>query len=73
LSYLASVSVKLFVLYLIMGVGMRHRRPMDAHPRARRVQPIPFFYVMGGSLVFVFLTWRRGLVSSPRVPLVLRR
>jgi hypothetical protein len=27
------------------------------HPRAGGFSPIPFFYVMGGSLVFVFLTW----------------
>jgi type IV secretion system protein TrbL len=57
LSYLASVGVKLFVLYLIMGVGMGIASRWIPILERGGFSPIPFFYVMGGSLVFVFLTW----------------
>jgi len=64
LSYLASVGVKLFVLYLIMGVGMGiAARWMPVLERGG-FSPIPFFYVMGGSLVFVFLTWHIPSVAG---------
>ena len=64
LSYIASVGVKLFVLYLIMGVGMGiAARWMPVLERAG-FSPIPFFYVMGGSLVFLFLTWHIPSVAS---------
>jgi type IV secretion system protein TrbL len=64
LSYVASVGVKLFVLYLIMGVGMGIAgRWMPVLERGG-FSPIPFFYVMGGSLVFVFLTWHIPSVAG---------
>jgi type IV secretion system protein TrbL len=64
LSYIASVGVKLFVLYLIMGVGMGiAARWMPVLERGG-FSPIPFFYVMGGSLVFVFLTWHIPSVAG---------
>jgi type IV secretion system protein TrbL len=64
LSYVASVGVKLFVLYLIMGVGMGiAARWMPVLERGG-FSPIPFFYVMGGSLVFVFLTWHIPSVAG---------
>jgi type IV secretion system protein TrbL len=64
LSYIASIGVKLFVLYLIMGVGMGiAARWMPVLERGG-FSPIPFFYVMGGSLVFVFLTWHIPSVAG---------
>jgi type IV secretion system protein TrbL len=64
LSYIASIGVKLFVLYLIMGVGMSiAARWMPVLERGG-FSPIPFFYVMGGSLVFVFLTWHIPSVAG---------
>src|SRR5712692_7718578 len=64
LSYVASVGVKLFVLYLIMGVGMSiAARWMTVLDRGGS-SPIPFFYVMGGSLVFLFLTWHIPSVAA---------
>ena len=64
LSYVASIGVKLFVLYLIMGVGMGiAARWMPVLERGG-FSPIPFFYVMGGSLVFVFLTWHIPSVAG---------
>ncbi len=64
LSYVASIGVKLFVLYLIMGVGMSiAARWMPVLERGG-FSPIPFFYVMGGSLVFVFLTWHIPSVAG---------
>jgi TrbL/VirB6 plasmid conjugal transfer protein len=64
LSYVASVGVKLFVLYLIMGVGMGIAvRWMPILERGD-FSPIPFFYVMGGSLVFVFLIWHIPSVAG---------
>jgi type IV secretion system protein TrbL len=64
LSYVASIGVKLFVLYLIMGIGMGiAERWMPVLERGG-FSPIPFFYVMGGSLVFVFLTWHIPSVAG---------
>lgn len=64
LSYVASIGVKLFVLYLIMGVGMGiAARWMPVLERGG-FSPIPFFYVMGGSLVCVFLTWHIPAVAG---------
>src|SRR3989442_1843738 len=57
LSYVASVGVKLFVLYLIMGVGMGIAARWVSVLNRGGVSPIPVFYVMGGSLAFFFLTW----------------
>jgi type IV secretion system protein TrbL len=53
-SYVARVGVKLFVLYLIMGIGMgiAARCVLERG----RVQPHSFSCVTGGSLVFLFLT-----------------
>jgi type IV secretion system protein TrbL len=64
LSYLASVGVKLFVLYLIMGVGMGIAGRWMPILERGGFSPIPFFYVMGGSLVFVFLTWHIPAVAG---------
>src|SRR5437868_8140724 len=64
LSYLASVGVKLFVLYLIMGVGMGIASRWLPILERGGFSPIPFFYVMGGSLVFVFLTWHIPSVAG---------
>ena len=64
LSYLASVGVKLFVLYLIMGVGMGIASRWIPILERGGFSPIPFFYVMGGSLVFVFLTWHIPSVAG---------
>ena len=57
LSYVASVGVKLFVLYLIMGVGLGIASRWIPVFERGGFSPIPFFYVMGGSLVFLFLAW----------------
>jgi type IV secretion system protein TrbL len=51
LSYLASVGVKLFVLYLVMGVGMGIAARWMPILERGGFSPIPLFYVMGGSLV----------------------
>src|SRR5438093_7266842 len=64
LSYLASVGVKLFVLYLVMGVGMGIAARWMPILERGGFSPIPFFYVMGGSLVFVFLTWHIPSVAG---------
>src|SRR5881296_4355237 len=64
LSYVASVGVKLFVLYLIMGVGMGIAARWMSVLERGGFSPIPFFYVMGGSLVFVFLTWHIPSVAG---------
>ena len=64
LSYVASVGVKLFVLYLIMGVGMGIAARWMPILERGGFSPIPFFYVMGGSLVFVFLTWHIPSVAG---------
>src|SRR5438093_7397245 len=64
LSYLASVGVKLFVLYLIMGVGMGIAARWMPILERGGFSPIPFFHVMGGSLVFVFLTWHIPSVAG---------
>src|SRR5262249_3150948 len=53
LSYVASVGVKLFVLYLIMGVGVSIAARWVPVIERGGFSPIPFFYVMGGSLVFL--------------------
>jgi type IV secretion system protein TrbL len=64
LSYVASIGVKLFVLYLIMGVGMGIAGRWMPILERGGFSPIPFFYVMGGSLVFVFLTWHIPSVAG---------
>src|SRR5439155_18678835 len=64
LSYLASVGVKLFVLYLIMGVGTGIAARWMPLLERGGFSPIPFFHVMGGSLVFVFLTWHIPSVAG---------
>src|SRR2546429_147042 len=64
LSYVASVGVKLFVLYLIMGVGMSIATRWAPVLDRGGSSPIPFFYVMGGSVVFLFLTWHIPSVAS---------
>src|SRR3989441_1459890 len=64
LSYVASVGVKLFVLYLIMGVGMSIAARWISVLNRGGFSPIPFFYVMGGSLVFLFLTWHIPSVAA---------
>jgi type IV secretion system protein TrbL len=64
LSYVASIGVKLFVLYLIMGVGMGIAARWGAVVGRGGFSPIPFFYVMGGSLVFLFLTWHIPSVAG---------
>lgn len=64
LSYVASVGVKLFVLYLIMGVGMGIAGRWVPVLERGGFSPIPFFYVTGGSLVFLFLTWHIPSVAS---------
>jgi type IV secretion system protein TrbL len=64
LSYVASVGVKLFVLYLIMGVGMGIAARWMPLLERGGFSPIPFFHVMGDSLVFVFLTWHIPSVAG---------
>src|SRR5437660_3130804 len=64
LSYVASVGVKLFVLYLIMGVGMSIAARWGVVLGRGGFSPIPFFSVMGGSLVFLFLTWHIPSVAG---------
>ncbi len=64
LSYVASVGVKLFVLYLIMGVGTSIAARWVSVLDHGGFSPIPFFYVMGGSLVFLFLTWHIPSVAA---------
>lgn len=64
LSYVASVGVKLFVLYLIMGVGTSIAARWVSVLDRGGFSPIPFFYVMGGSLVSLFLTWHIPSVAA---------
>jgi type IV secretion system protein TrbL len=64
LSYVASLGVKLFVLYLIMGVGVSIAARWAPVIERGGFSPIPFFYVMGGSLVFLFLTWHIPSVAG---------
>jgi type IV secretion system protein TrbL len=64
LSYVASVGVKLFVLYLIMGVGMTIAARWVPLLESGGFSPLPLFYVMGGSLVFLFLTWHIPSVAG---------
>src|SRR5213593_345231 len=64
LSYVASLGVKLFVLYLIMGVGVRIAARWVPVIERGGFSPIPFFYVMSGSLVFLFLTWHIPSVAG---------
>jgi hypothetical protein len=52
------------VLYLIMGVGMSIAARWMPILERGGFSPIPFFYVMGGSLVFVFLTWHIPSVAG---------
>ena len=61
---MASVGVKLFVLYLIMGVGVSIAARWVPVIERGGFSPIPFFYVMGGSLVFLFLTWHIPSVAG---------
>jgi len=67
LSYVASVGVKLFVLYLIMGVGTSIAARWVSVLEHGGFSPIPFFYVMGGSLVFLFLTWHIPSVAAATI------
>jgi type IV secretion system protein TrbL len=64
LSYVASVGVKLFVLYLIMGVGMSIAARWVPLLSAGGFSPTPLLYVTGGALVFVFLTWHIPSVAG---------
>jgi len=64
LSYVASVGVKLFVLYLIMGVGMSIAARWVPLLAAGGFSPTPLLYVTGGSLVFLFLTWHIPSVAG---------
>src|SRR5437867_4796422 len=64
LSYVASVGVKLFVLYLIMGVGVSIAARWVPIIGRGGFSPIPFFYVTGGALVFLFLTWHIPSVAG---------
>ncbi|HTP29477.1 MAG TPA: P-type conjugative transfer protein TrbL [Anaeromyxobacteraceae bacterium] len=63
LSYLASVGVRLFVLWLIMGIGVTIADRWKT-VLADATSPVPFFYVMAGSLVFLFLTWHIPSVAG---------
>src|SRR4029453_14603899 len=67
LSYVASVGVKLFVLYLIMGVGVSIAARWVPVIERGGFSPIPFFYVVGGSLVFLFLSWHIPSVAGSRM------
>ena len=63
LSYVASVGVKLFVLYLIMGVGITLAGRWSVILE-QPASPMPFLYVAGGALVFVFVTWHIPSVAA---------
>jgi hypothetical protein len=54
-NYVASVYVKPFVLHLITGVGMGIVARWVPVVERGGLSPIPFFSIMGGSLVFLFL------------------
>lgn len=64
LSYVASVGVKLFVLYLIMGVGMTIAARWVRLLGEGGFSPIPLLHVTGGALVFLFLTWHIPSVAA---------
>ena len=64
LSYVASVGVKLFVLYLIMGVGMTIAARWVRLLGEGGFSPTPLLYVTGGALVFLFLTWHIPSVAA---------
>src|SRR5438445_4994881 len=64
LSYVASIGVKLFVLYPIMGAGTGSAARWVSVLDHGGFSPIPFFYVMGWSLVFLFLTWHIPSVAA---------
>lgn len=58
LGYAVAVGVKLFVLYLIIGVGAAIApswAPLIA--TASLSNPAPFFEVVGAALIFAFLAW----------------
>ena len=50
--------------YLIMGVGVSIAARWVPVIERGGFSPIPFFYVMGGSLVFLFLTWHIPSVAG---------
>ena len=64
LSYVASVGVKLFVLYLIMGVGMSIAARWVPLLAEGGFSPTPLLHVTGGALVFLFLTWHIPSVAG---------
>lgn len=58
LSYAFSVGVKLFVLYLILGVGASISSQWQSLLTLQLADGFaPIFEIIAGSLVFVFLTW----------------
>jgi type IV secretion system protein TrbL len=58
LRYAISIGAKLFMLYLIIGVGAHLATAWsDLLQQSSHDDMIPFFEVMGGSLVFVFIAW----------------
>lgn len=58
LSYAFSVGAKLFTLYLIVGVGSHMTATWGEMLTTASIKNFsPFFEVMGGALVYVFLAW----------------
>ena len=58
LVYAMRVGVKLFVLYLLIGIGMSLPETWLAQPNTFWPNPRQFFEVMGGALIFVMIVWR---------------
>ena len=66
LSYAVSVGTKLFVIYLIMGIGMSVAvRWGDLLTEAAvRLSPEVYLQVVGGSLIFLLLVWHVPAVAA---------
>ena len=58
LVYAVRVGVKLFVLYLLIGIGMALPETWLEDPFTLWPNPRQFFEVMGASLIFAMIVWR---------------
>ena len=58
LTYAVRVGVKLFVLYLLIGIGMALPETWLDEEFSLLPNPRQFFEVMGGALIFAMIVWR---------------
>lgn len=66
LSYAVSVGTKLFIIYLIMGIGINVADRWGAllTEAAVRASPEVYLQVLGGSLIFALLVWSVPSIAS---------